>query len=107
MLNVLIIVQFVLWIAGFFTNGFCFYNVMLIVPVLMFTGRKFGIYMKYYNIITAECLFLFFSVMWRLLFNHFTLVRFIIGVLIRVISIIICIYDDKTFVYVNEERKRL
>ena len=107
MLNVLIIVSAVLWIAEFFVQGFCLYNVLLIIPVLMFAGRKFGIYVKYGNIIAAELLLLFFSVMWRLLFNHFSLVRFIICVVIRAISVLIAVYDDMTFVYVNEERKRV
>lgn len=107
MLNVLIIVEIVLWIAEFFVNGFTFYNIMLIIPVLMFAGRKFGIYVKYGNIIAAELLLLFFSVMWRLLFAKFNLVRFIICVLIRAISVLIAVYDDTVYIYVNEERKRL
>lgn len=107
MLNVLIIIVVICWIAEFFVNGFTFYNVMLVVPVLMFAGRKFDIHIKYANIITAECLLLFFSVMWRLIFGKFDLVRFIICVLIRAISCIVAIYDDTTYVYVKEERKRL
>lgn len=107
MLNVLIIITVICWIAEFFVNGFTLYNVLLIVPVFMFAGRKFSIHIRYGNIITAECLLLFFSVMWRLIFGKFNLVRFIICVLIRVISCIVAIYDDITYVYVQEERKRL
>ena len=107
MLSVLIIVMVVLWIAEFFVQGFCLYNITLIIPVLMFAVRKFGIYVKYGNAIAAECILLFFSVMWRLLFGHFDLVRFLICVLIRAVSLIIHAYDDTVYIYVNEERKRV
>lgn len=107
MLNVLIAIAVACWIAGFFVNGFCFYNVVLLVPTVLFAARKFGIHVKLSNIITCEALFLFFSITFRLLFHHFSWVPFLLSILIRAIFIIVCVYDDTVYVYVNEERKKI
>jgi hypothetical protein len=106
MLTGFIIVAFICWILGFVVNGFTFYNVMLLIPTIMFSARKFGIHCKLGNILTAEILFLFFSTCWRLLFNGFTLKLFIIGLILRIIFVCIIVYDDSVYVYVQEERKR-
>lgn len=107
MLSTLIIISVICWIVGFFINGFCLYNVMLIVPTVMFALRKFGIHFKYSTIMGVEIFFLFFSISYRLLFHRFHLVPLILCILVRVIFIIICFYDDTVYVYVNEERKKL
>lgn len=107
MLTTFIIVAFVCWILGFVINGFTLYGVSLIIPTLMFSARKVGIHIKYGNIIAAEVLLLFFSLVWRLLFHKFYVVKFLLSILVRAVFLIICIYDDTVFVYVNEERKKI
>jgi hypothetical protein len=102
-----IIVSIVCWILGFFINGFTLYNVMLLIPTLMFSARKVGIHIKFGNIVAAEVLLLFFSLMWRCLFHKFHIVRFLLSILVRAVFLIICIYDDTVYVYVNEERKKI
>ena len=107
MLTTLIIISFVCWIAGFIPNGICLYNFMLLIPTIMFSVRKVGIHIKQSNIFITEGLFLFFSFMWRMLFDKFGLLSFIFGILIRLVFIIVVIYDDATYVYVSEERKKI
>lgn len=107
MLTTFIIIAFVCWIIGFVINGFTLYSVSLIIPTLMFSSRKVGIHIKYGNIIAAEVLLLFFSLVWKLLFHKFYVVKFLLSILVRAVFLIICIYDDTVFVYVNEERKKI
>lgn len=105
MLTVLIVISILTWIAGFFINGFCLYSVLTIVPVVMFCVRRFGIHLKLSNIVTAEAMFLFFSVVWRLLFHKFAIAKFLLTLLVRVVFLIVVIYDDTVYVYVTEESK--
>lgn len=106
-MNGLIITSLICWIIGFFINGFSLYNVLIIIPTLMFSVRKVGIHVKYGHIIAVECLLLFFSIAYRLMFHKFHIIRCLLGILVRIIFIIICIYDDIVYVYVSEERKRI
>lgn len=106
MLNVLIIISAVVWIAGFFVNGFTLYNVLLIVPTVMFALRKFDIHIRMSGIITCEVMFLVFSFLWRLLFKKLYVLKLILTLIIRLIFIIVVIYDDTVYVYVSEERKK-
>lgn len=106
MLNGLIIASFVLWIGGFFINGFNLYNILLIIPTVMFAVRKFGIHVKMSNIIALEVVLLFFKVVFALIFHKFILWRFLVGLLLRGIFFGLVIYDDTVYVYVNEEKKK-
>lgn len=102
----MIILQVVLWIAGFFVKqGVTLYQLMLIVPVVMFAIRKFGVKISSVHIVVVEILFLFFSTVFTLLFGEIDKTRYIICLLIRVISCLIAIIDDTMFIYVTEERK--
>lgn len=105
MLTTFIIVSFITWIVGFFINGFTLYNVLIIVPTVMFSLRKVGIHCSMGSIIGAELLMLFFSIMWRLIFHKFELLRFILALIVRIIFICIVVYDETMFVYVSEEKK--
>ena len=107
MLKTLIIISFISWLAGFIPNGLCLYNIMLLIPTIMFSVRKIGMHVKQSNIFATELLLLFFSFMWRLLFHKLEWLRFIIGIIIRLIFVVIVIYDDATYVYVSEEKKKL
>lgn len=107
MLTTFIIVSFICWIIGFFINGFTLYNIVLLIPTIMFSVRKIGIHLKFGNIVTCEGLFLFFSIMWRLLFNSFHIIPLLLSILVRLVFMIIVYYDDTTFVYVQEERKKV
>ena len=106
MLNTLIVIAFIMWIAGFFVNGFNLYNCLLLIPTIMFMLRKFGLHIKMTNMLACEILFLFFSIAWKLIFHKFVLSKVIIGVILRVIFILIIVYDDTAYVYVQEERKK-
>lgn len=106
MLMVLIAIAFVCWIVGFLINGITLYSCMILVPTIMFSLRKIGIYIKGGSITTTEVLLLFFSVMWRLLFSNFHLVPFILTILVRAVFLVMVFYDDTAYVYVTEERKK-
>lgn len=106
MLKIMILIQFVLWVAGFFIRGkLTLYQLMLIIPVMMFALRKVGIKISAVNIIITEILFLFFSTVFTILFSSIDKVQYFICVGVRVLSIIIPIIDDTLYVYVTEERK--
>ena len=107
MLNTLIIISFLSYIAGFLVNGFTLYNVLLIIPTILFSIRKVGIHIKMSSIITTEVLFLVFSVLWRLMFNDFSIVGLILTVVIRIIFVCVVLYDDTVYVYVSEEKKKV
>lgn len=107
MLASLIVTSLILWIVGFFINGFCLYNFMLLIPTIMFAVRKVGIHVKYGNIVATEILMLFFSITWRLLFHNFSIIEFLLTIIIRIVFICVVIYDDTVFVYVSEERKKI
>lgn len=106
MLNVMIIIEFVLWLLGFFIRGkLTLYQVLLIIPVIMFALRKVGIKISAVNIIITEALFLFFSTVFTILFSSIDKVPYIICIVVRLLSIVIPIIDDTLYVYVTEERK--
>lgn len=107
MLNAFIIVAIVCWIVEFFIHGFSLYALGLIIPTLMFSVRKVGIHIKFGNIVAADILLLFFSVVFKLIFHKFSFVKFLLGILVRAVFLIVCIYDDTVYVYVNEERKKI
>lgn len=106
MLNGLIITACILWVLGFFVKGFCLYQILVLVPTVMFAVRKFGIHLSMGAIIGTECLFLFFSTSYCLLFGKFAFVKFLLTILLRLIFVGIVAYDDTMYVYVSEERKR-
>lgn len=106
MLNTLLIIAFVTWIATFFSQGICIYSICLIIPTLMFMGRKVDYHAKLSSIISVEVIFLILSTAWRLLFHKFILWKFVVTLIIRIIFICIIVYDDNMYVYVTEERKR-
>lgn len=101
----MIIAQVVLWIAGFFVKGFSLYQVCLIVPVVLFAIRKFGIKIGCSHIIVCEVLFLFFSTIFTMLFSEIDTVRYVLSLVLRIISILIAVIDDTMYIYVTEERK--
>lgn len=107
MLTGLIIVSVICFLVGFFINGFTLYNVALLIPTIMFSVRKVGIHCKLGNILACEILFLFFSIVWRLMFHKFSLLKFILSILVRAVFILVVVYDDTAYVYVSEEKKRL
>lgn len=102
----MIIIQFVLWLAGFFIRGkLTLYQMLLIIPVVMFALRKVGIKISAVNIIITEILFLFFSTVFTILFSSIDKTPYIICIIVRIISLIIPVIDDWLYVYVTEERK--
>lgn len=106
MLIVLIIIAFICYIAGYFINGFTLYNLLLLIPTIMFAVRKSGIHVKLSSICVVEALFLFFDATYRLIFNRMNVAHFLLEILMRAIFLIIVIYDDANYVYVSEEVKR-
>lgn len=104
-LNTMIILQVILWIIGFFVKGVSLYQIMLFIPVMLFMFRKFGVKIHCSHIIVCEVLFLFFSTVFTLLFSEIQTARYIINILLRVISCLIAVLDDVMYVYVIEERK--
>ena len=100
----LIITVYILWILSIISYGFSFYTIMLLIPTTMFALKKFAIYPKLFTLIAMEILFLFFSVTFKLIFNKFVLVKFLLLLLLRIIFLGICIYDEKVYVYHEEER---
>lgn len=107
MLNSLIIVSYIIWVVCLLINKFSLYSIMLLVPTTMFSVRKYGVHISMGNIFVTEFLFLFFSIMMKLMFHNFILSKLILTLLVRAIFVIIVLYDDMTFVYVTEERKRI
>lgn len=99
----LIVTEFICWIATFFSKGFCLYTILLIIPTIMFAGRKIGFYKKWTVNMGCECVFLFFSIIWSLLFHKFIWWKYVITIFIRLIAVGLIMYDDSTFVYVKEE----
>lgn len=106
MLTVLIIIALICYIAGYFINGFTLYNVLLLIPTIMFIVRKAGIHVKLSSICIAEGVLLFFDMTYRLIFNRMNVAHFLLEILMRVIFLIVVIYDDANYVYVTEEVKR-
>jgi hypothetical protein len=67
--------------------------------------RKFGVKISSVHIITMEVLFLFFSTVFTILFSELDVTRYVICLLLRIISCAIAVIDDTMYVYVTEERK--
>lgn len=101
----MIIVQVILYILGFFIKGFSLYQLLLFIPVLLFSFRKFGVKIGCGTIITMEILFLFFSTVFTILFSEINVVKYVLSLILRVISVLVVILDDVLYVYVTEERK--
>lgn len=103
MLSVLMAIAVVFWILTFFIKGVTLYTILLIIPTLLFCARKIGYHSKMSHIITAEVLFLFFSFAWQLLFGTLSMGKMILCILCRLVFLCVVLYDDKVYVYVNEE----
>lgn len=101
----MIIFQVIIWFIGLFVKGVSLYQIFLIIPVLLFSFRKFGVKIGCGTIITMEILFLFFSTVFTILFSEIQTVKYIISLVLRVISCLIVVLDDVLYVYVTEERK--
>lgn len=106
-MTTLIIISAFCWIAGFFVNKITLYQILVIVPTIMFCVRKVGIHLKMSNIVTAEVMFIIFSSIWKLLFHKFVIWKFFVSLLLRIIFICVVIYDDTVYVYKQEERKKV
>ena len=107
MLSVLIVIAFLCWIAGFVVNGITLYAFMLIVPTIMFSIRKVGVHMSMGSIVGIEVFFIIVSTIMKVLFNNFSLIELVLTIIIRAVFLIVVLYDDTVYVYVNEERKRV
>ena len=101
----MIIFQFIIWIAGFFVKGFTLYQCVLIIPVVLFAVRKFGLRVSSVHIVVIEVIFLFFSTIFTILFGHIDKIPYIVSILLRILSCTIAIIDDTLYIYVTEERK--
>lgn len=101
----MIVVQFILWIIGFLVKGFSLYQVMCLIPIICFSIRKFGVKISCGSILTMEILFLFFSTVSTLLFSEIQAAKYIISLILRILSILVIVLDDTMYVYVTEERK--
>lgn len=107
MLSALIITQFVLWFIGFFIiGGISLYQLLLVSVPICFSLRKYGIKVSYGSLIAIDILLLFFSTTFTILFSEIDTVRYILCIVVRLISIIISIIDDTMYIYVTEERKK-
>lgn len=101
-LTVLVIIAAIIEVAGFIVSPFWLYPVFQIVPTVMFMARRIGVVTpmsKVRNVditgfvlITALAWFLgklSWSILWVLL--------------LRIIFLLIVWYDDKTFLYIEED----
>lgn len=105
MLTTLIIISFVLWIATLVLNGLGLYILFPLIGTVMFAVRKFGIFIKFNNIILCEALPMFIATVFDLLFKRFDTVTFLVTLALRCVFIAIVVYDSKAYVYFTEERK--
>ena len=101
----MIIFQVIIWIIGLFVKGISLYQILLIIPIVLFSFRKFGLKIGCGTIITMEILFLFFSTVFTILFSEVNIIKYMISLILRVISCLIVVLDDVLYVYVTEERK--
>lgn len=106
MLNTLIIVSLVIYVLSVICKGLSLYSILLIIPTGMFIIRKMDIHMKLGSIIGTECFLLFFSITWSLLFHKMNWIRLILTLICRIVFWCVCAYDDHTYVYIQEERKK-
>ena len=105
-LDIFIILQYVLWIIGMIFTGITLYSILLLVPIVMFTLRKFAVKVSLGYMVTFEFLFLFFRVVFQLLRHGFDSRIFIVTLILRIISVLLVVIDNTHFIYVTEERKR-
>lgn len=101
----MILLQIVIWFIQWFINGTSLYHGLLLIPIFMFYVRKFGVKVGCGSVITTEILLIFFSTVFTILFSQIDTVKYIITIILRVISCLIIVLDDVLYVYVTEERK--
>lgn len=106
MLTSYIISVYVIWILSLIAKGVSLYSILLLIPTSMFAVRKVGIHIKAGKIAVCEGLFLFFSISLSAIFGKLNIIRVLITVVLRIIFLIICFYEDTVYVYIQEERKR-
>ena len=101
-LTVLVIITAIIEVAGFFVSPFWLYPVFQLIPTLMFAARRIGVVIPMNKVrnteITGDVLI---TVLAWVLHNLSWSVLWLF--LLRIIFILIVMYDDKTYLYIEED----
>ena len=84
-------------------SGFHLYYILALIPIIMFSLRKAGVIIKWSICVLVESLLLGISTILLLMMKHMSLKLFLVMVITFAIRILLYWYDNKTFIYTEED----
>lgn len=90
-------------ILMFIINPHNLFTWVSIISTSTFLLRRVGVRVKHTKIIGAEFLLLFLCINVSLLFKTFSIVTYLLMILVRCIFYLVVWYDDTQYVYITEE----
>lgn len=103
-LTVLLIASLALMVLTFFVAAMKIHALLLVIPIVMFCIRRYGILVKMNNILTAEGVIDFIFIVLSAILSKIVIVKLLLFILVRAIFIGIVIYDSKVYTYIEEEK---
>ncbi len=105
-MNLLLMETIIVWLFTALLHGLDIVTVAALISTLLFCSRKFGHFCKFSSLAGIEGVALFLLTMTQILFQHFSISKFLLTVLLRTVFLGICLYDMKVYVYVKEKHRR-
>ena len=102
-ITALCIIEIILSVIGFTVSPYILLPIYSIIPTLMFCGRRFGIIVTFSKIRTTEITGDVIITLLGLIFHKLTWLGFLGWIIIRVIFLLVIYYDDKHYLYIEED----
>jgi hypothetical protein len=101
------ILTLIITIGQWFVVNNAFLAIVATISSVTFLLRPLGTRAKWYKMVQGEFIFYFLIYMLSLFFKDFSILRFLLFLVIRAIQILIVWYDDTFYVYyeVKEEKE--
>lgn len=104
-LTLLTIFMFISIVISIAITGFKVYYLLAIIPSILFACRKLGLIIKSSNLILLESILFFIYHAVSLALRHDSLKVFIATAIFMAFRILLYVYDNKVFIYIEEDDK--
>ena len=105
-MNTLIIGCVILWILAAISQGLSIETLGALISTSLFCSRKIGHFCKLNTLVAIECISMFLTIAWGMLFKSIQWSRILFCIVIRLIFLAVCYYDTKEWVYVKEVHRK-
>ena len=102
---IMLIIFITTFIISVIAYGFGFTTFAILTTTVMACGRKFGYKCSLKAVLAIELVFIFMSIVLKLIFHSFHIVPLLVYLIMRAIFVFTIVYDDTQYVYITEEEK--